>query len=112
MLMSALRSLMESWRNCNNKQGIITGIVVGTIIITLFGCLIYHLVPKNNPGTVASVSWNTSTHLLQKTKYHAEEWGEPYGKDIVPGTKRCESRYYGQRKCFCSSHESCYGSGR
>lgn len=97
--------------NQSNKGAIIAAVVIGALIVTGIGFLIYHSVPKHHAGKVVDARWTASTYLRQKTKYHSEEWGEPLGKDIVPGSKECNSKYYGQKECFCHTRQSCSGSG-
>ena len=107
-------TLIGKWKACETatKCATIIGASVGLVVVILIVCLIYHLVPKTYSGKITDANWTTVTSLEQKTKYHGEEWGEPWGKDIVAGSKSCQSKYYGQRRCYCTTHESCSGSGR
>ena len=90
--------------------GVIIALSIFAVIVLsgISYCSWYHW-PREKPAQVVHAIWSYTHYLHQKTRTHSEEWGKPYGKNVIPGTLSCERRYYGEEDCFC--HDVCSGNG-
>jgi len=86
--------------NTKRTVAIIICIIAVIVSATLFVCI-----PRNMAYKIIHSAWTARTDLQEKTIFHAEEWGRPYGKDVVPDTLTCDRKYYGEEDCYCSMGE-------
>ncbi len=100
-------------RLCKNgeKSKVIIGIIGIVCVLLFIGIIVWCIIPRKIPAKIIDSRWTWTSDLQQKTKYRAEEWGKPWGKDVVPGSLHCKSKYYGQRRCNCYTTRTCSGSG-
>lgn len=97
-------------RDLANRSKEFIPIVLGVIaVVSIIAVITWALWPKTLSARVDTIGWFYSVELQERTVSHDSGWGKPWSKEVVSGSMKCDSKYYGMKDCMC--HTDYYTTG-